>query len=551
MRAALATLLLCLLAPAAALADGAPDRSFGHAGSTSFAVQGFAGGAGVAVDAQGRVIVAATLDDGSHLRNRAAVWRLLPDGSLDPAFGTAGMATVVPPPAYQSSSAAALAVDAKGRIVVAGAVEDDIPAVWRLLPDGSPDPAFAGNGASVARGTFGDLPGTWQAVALDGPSIVVAGAVYSEPPNGTRLGHIGIVARFGDDGVPDATFAGTGFLELPLAGVTGVSGRHPIAIDASGRIVLSIYHAASAPMAGVPGSPGFAELVRLDGTGTLDPTFGQAGEVVLGHAGLQSPSVGLTRAGAIVAFGGWAPLSDRGTIAAARYLPSGAIDTTFATQGRLTGTPSQQPSDGALDCQGDLLLLSGSDHVARYGPDGRLDPTFRSTPVPPVAVEGMTVAPALGSVALTAGGAIVLAGGATFGPPSVGAGPLPHYALAAARITASCPITDSTRPTVTLACNAGCRRVVGVALDDPVGRGVRRVLLGIQRTAGTRCEAWNGRRFSKIACRKAATRLVAVAVAPGGAFRSPPLGRGRYVVRAVVVDGAGNRSAVAVRRATR
>jgi hypothetical protein len=266
---------------------------------------------------------------------------------------------------------------------------------------------------------------------------------------------------------------------------------------------------------------------------------------------LRVPTVGLTRTGAIVVFGGWSPLSGRGAIMAARYLPTGALDTTFATQGRLAGT-SAQPSDGALDCQGDLLLVSGDDHVRRYGPDGRLDQTFRSTPVPPVAVEDMTMAPAFGSLALAPGGAIVLAGGAMLGPwPVNGAGPLPHYAIAAARITAACPITDSTRPTVTLACNPGCRRVVGSALDDPVGRGVRRVLLGIQRAAGTRCEAWNGRRFSKLACRSAASRLVSVPVSPSGAFRSPPLGRGRYVVRAVAVDGAGNRSAVAVRRARR
>jgi hypothetical protein len=89
--------------------------------------------------------------------------------------------------------------------------------------------------------------------------------------------------------------------------------------------------------------------------------------------------------------------------------------------------------------------------------------------------------------------------------------------------------------------------VAGSALDDPVGQGVKRVLLGVDRITGRGCAAWDGRRFVALPCGQAATRLVAVRT-QGGKFRVPALGSGRFVVRAVAIDRAGNRSRLAVRR---
>ena len=159
----------------------------------------------------------------------------------------------------------------------------------------------------------------------------------------------------------------------------------------------------------------------------------------------------------------------------------------------------------------------------------------------------------LGAAATAPGGAIVLAGTLNDGPSQLGGAPgtqIGHSTIAVLRLGASCPPRDTRAPAVSLACSAGCRRVTGVALDDPIGRGVRRVLLGVARRAGARCTAWNGRRFSAVACAKAALRLIAVPVVRG-AFRSPPLAPGSSIVRVVAVDGAGNRSPVAVRRVTR
>lgn len=535
-------LVLLVLGPAAAAGDGGPVRSFGAGGAVSFAPQRFSSGAGVVVDAQGRTLVGATLDDGSLLHTRAAVLRLLPGGALDPSFGSGGVATITPPPPYATTRAEAIALDAQGRSVVAGEVDDSVPAVARLLADGTLDPDFAGGGLLIASGAYGGLPGGWKSVAVAGPSIVLAGAVDGAPPFGTSLGRIAVVARITDSGRPDAAFAAGGFLQVPIAGVTFAS-THAVAIDRRGRIVLGIWRATTVAF---PGDVA-AAVVRITAAGRLDGAFGSGGLVVLGPLQGHAPAVSVTGTGAILAVGGWsAPTS--AVVVAARLRPSGRLDTTFGANGLLSGEAS--PAAGALDCRGDVLL-AGGDGIRRFGPDGRLDRTFRTAPVPRVSIGATTAAFAPDSLAPAPDGSLVLSGTASDGPITIGGSTQTGAtSIAVARVSARCPVVDSTRPTVTLTCSTGCARVTGAALDDPVGQGVRRVLLGIERIAESGCAAWNGRRFPRIACTRAAVRLVAVPLLRG-AFRTPPLGAGRFVVRAVAIDGAGNRSRIAVRSVRR
>jgi hypothetical protein len=127
-----------------------------------------------------------------------------------------------------------------------------------------------------------------------------------------------------------------------------------------------------------------------------------------------------------------------------------------------------------------------------------------------------------------------------------GATQVGHSAIAVARVAAACPIVDSRTPVVTLKCAASCRNLRGTALDDPVGGGVRRVLLGVERITGRQCALWNGRAFAALPCGQASKRLRAVPLVRG-AFRIPPLGKGHFMVRAVAVDRAGNRSRAALR----
>src|SRR3954470_20014845 len=93
---AVIVVLVLAVCPTIAIADGAVDRSFGNGGTGSFAPARFSSTLALAVDGEGRVLVAANLDDGSG-QSRAAVLRLQSDGSLDASFGAGGVARIEPP----------------------------------------------------------------------------------------------------------------------------------------------------------------------------------------------------------------------------------------------------------------------------------------------------------------------------------------------------------------------------------------------------------------------------------------------------------------------
>lgn len=172
MRRAVATatvLLAVLAASATASAAVVPDRGFGSGGvaTTSFDKSdaqirdlafgtGFpecAAADGVAIDPEGRIVVA-----GNYRRLGGlglAIARLLPDGTLDPSFGTGGvLSTPV------AACCAGLAVQSDGKIVL-GLGNTETPelgrqqpaglSVVRLNADGSPDAGFGG-GDGVAEG---------------------------------------------------------------------------------------------------------------------------------------------------------------------------------------------------------------------------------------------------------------------------------------------------------------------------------------------------------------------------------------------------------------
>ena len=447
---------------------------------------------------------------------------------------------MAPPAPYATSRAEAFAVDPQGRMLLVGEVDDDIPALMRLLPDGSLDPGFASGGILVARGAYDGAPASWQSIALAGSGIVVAGAAENSPPYGTGLGRSAVLARVREDGTPDPGFANGGFLELPGPVVTFASAG-AVAIDSSGRIVLGIWRATTTDF---PGDVS-AAIVRITRAGGMDTTFGSDGRVMLGPLKGKAPLIRLTRAGRIVALGAWTARGGAGTTFVARLRPSGALDTAFGNGGELGGN-GPAPYAESFDCEGHLLL-SGPGGVKRYGADGRLDTSFRGAAIPRVPVGDTTAVAGLGLFAVTSAG-LVLAGTVSDGPAIVGgATQVGHSAIAVARVTASCPVADRRPPTVSLTCAASCRRVRGSALDDPIGEGVSRVLLGVERITGATCAAWDGRRFRQLPCGRAAARRVAVRVA-SGTFKLPPLGPGRYVLRAIAIDGAGNRSRLAVRR---
>jgi uncharacterized delta-60 repeat protein len=307
-----------------------------------------------------------------------ALVRYRPDGALDAAFGRGGQVVAAIGPAGSEAYAAALQAD--GRIVVAGRAflraappHNTVFAVARFNPDGSSDTTFGAGGAvTTAIGT--DATARAVAVQVDG-RIVVAGVATLAGDDDFAL------VRYLPDGSLDPQFGEGGVRTLDVGGGTK-DGARALILQADGHIVLG----GSAES----GRGTVFALARLTPDGERDETFGTVGVVVTSldrvraseaHALAPLPD------GRIVA-GGFTNDGFGKRFALVRYLPDGSLDPRFGGGGAATaqfcsacfndvvqGLALQ--ADGGIIAVGHSARAGGFRMVfARFGLDGRLDPTF-------------------------------------------------------------------------------------------------------------------------------------------------------------------------------
>jgi uncharacterized delta-60 repeat protein len=293
------------------------------------------------------------------------------DGSLDSTFGSGGR---VPIP---SVAAPVLTIDSSGRIVVAGIDSGGgSGVVARYKPDGSLDRTFGRNGRAPAfvGGAYDEV----KAVAMDATGrIVVAGGVgpaNSEPPTFA-------VTRFNASGSRDRTFGNGGDVSNPFGNDGPSSVANALAIDSQGRILAAggtdLFHVSFS-------TTGFA-LARYNPDGSLDQSFGSGGKVttVIGPNS-EATGVAIDSQGRILTAGTTGPYPGSG-FALARYNPDGTLDQSFGTGGTVTtGFPGGAATRGnalAIDTSGDAVVAGtsgGAFALARYTLQGNLDPSFGS-----------------------------------------------------------------------------------------------------------------------------------------------------------------------------
>jgi uncharacterized delta-60 repeat protein len=173
-------------------------------------------------------------------------------------------------------------------------------------------------------------------------------------------------------------------------------------------------------------------IARLTPAGALDPAWGRDGRV---HTGFGENLSGGAHAGALDADGNLVvvgvsanPKAHHETFAVARYRPDGTLDPTFGTGGRVltavwpeTGAgPADIARAVAIDPEGRVVVAGETGSffhdiaVARYFADGSLDRSFGTTGIVTLDLGGDDRANAL---ALAADGGILVAGsGWTEGP---------------------------------------------------------------------------------------------------------------------------------------
>jgi uncharacterized delta-60 repeat protein len=227
-----------------------------------------------------------------------------------------------------------------------------------------------GNGKVTTHVVPGDNSGA-QAMAIQPDGRIVAAGGTSKSDTGGRFA----VVRYLTDGSLDSSFRGDGTVATAF-GDLRCAGANAMALGLHEKIVL----------AGTAGcSPGRFALARYLSNGKLDTSFSGDGRVTtrFGSQYAEVFGVAVQPDGGIVAVGH----DSRGRVHLVRYQPSGKLDPTFGGDGRVTTdfTSGYDEVFGVgIQADGHIVVVGAGNVqqnnttlvLARYGPNGKLDPTF-------------------------------------------------------------------------------------------------------------------------------------------------------------------------------
>ena len=354
----------------------------------------------VALQPDGKIVVAGDSYDAAG-KSHFAIVRYNPDGSLDTSFDGDGKVTTTI--AGDRAFARAVAVQGDGRIVVAGNSSfstggGGFVALARYHPDGSLDASFNDDetscnscSANTPSGTVVTTVGSnsaADAVAIQGDGRIVV--------TGRTLGFNTdiVVLRYTPDGGLDGSFGpvgttrpGTVITDIGLQ--TGGPASHDIATSldlANGRIVVAGFTQSS--------SGTQIAVTRYLGDGALDSTFNGDGIVTTAVGSLsQGFGVKLDPEGRTVVAGEGTASSSR-DFAVVRYGTDGALDSTFGTGG-VTTTPFGTGIDGGrglvLQPDGGIVVAGVTDSGVGASQDFALA-RYHGDPPPPPPTHTLTVA---------------------------------------------------------------------------------------------------------------------------------------------------------------
>jgi uncharacterized delta-60 repeat protein len=226
----------------------------------------------VGIQADGRIVAAGwTVTETSG----SALVRYNADGTLDPSFNGDGIVTTA-----DNALANGLALQADGRIVVAGAAADTADfALARYTADGALDHTFGGDG-KVSTDFADGSDDAANAVAIQADGKIVAAGTGLNGGHGAGGGDFAL-ARYNVDGTLDPSFGGDGKVTTDFL---DTDGARAVAIQPDGRIVAAGGAGARTTLAG-----GFA-LARYNADGTLDANGGDDGKTITEFGGDARPS---------------------------------------------------------------------------------------------------------------------------------------------------------------------------------------------------------------------------------------------------------------------
>ena len=380
----------------------------------------------VAVQPDGKIVTAGTATSSSP-GSWDVVARVLPNGALDPTFASGGkLLDQFGTPANEGFFPAAIAIQPDGKIVVAGTVSNfttqvSRAVVVRLTPEGAFDNTLDGDGILITQLGEGGNPDTniFAVAVLPDGRILIGGSGTDSAGKGNVL-----LARRNVDGSPDPSF-GTGGKKLMQLGIgaNANSSAIDLVLQPDGKIVIA------GPATDVDYvQPDAAAVARFDADGqALDPSFGTGGKY-LGRFGATNRQFSIS-ALAIGADGkpvlagntydnsmGF-PSSE--AMVARLNVDGAGVDSGFGTNGIFHQTFEGAAGDARLldvvvQPDGKIVAVGNGEAagftvlILRLTPGGALDPLF-SGDGRDLTQLGQSSS-AFGSVALDAGGGILAAG---------------------------------------------------------------------------------------------------------------------------------------------
>ena len=333
--------------------DGSIDSTFDGDGIQTINFGGDAQVNSIALQADGKIILAGYAQDASNYN--FAVARYNTDGSPDNTFD--GDGKLITDFGTSADYASSVAIQGDGKLVAIGyttnATNTDV-AVARYNTDGSLDNTFDSDGLFVEHTNQGNTHYTSTVVQADG-KIIAAGYTW----NGSNYDFA--LARYNTDGSLDNSFSGDGIQITDFGTTDDIAVA--LALQNDGKIIV----------AGTAGS--HLALARYNTDGNPDNTFDGDGLVTadFGFAN-EVTSVALQSDGKILV---------GGTSALARYNSNGTLDLSFDGDGILSAPFNSGSSFncGALTVQSDdkIVIINDMDDIfiiARYNTDGTKDSTF-------------------------------------------------------------------------------------------------------------------------------------------------------------------------------
>ena len=383
---------------------GSLDLCFGAGGRRFTTNIGYAseGASAVAIQPDGKIVVAGTDYNNTTGSYDASLVRYLSTGELDSSFGTLGKAQGDLGAYLDYTNAMALQSD--GKIVVAGTSDADF-ALARFTAAGVLDTTFDTDG--IVKTDFSASSDDYTnalRIQSDGKLVVVGRTGADANPNNFAI------ARYTTTGVLDTTF--------------DTDGKQTIDFGAGSDVAFAVTQQSDGKLVVVGSDYSDFAIARLTSSGALDTSFDTDGKKLTNFVSSPDEAHGvLVQPDGKILVGGWAYNTDTNTydFALARYSSSGVPDATFGFGGRVISDLGSGQNDYAnaiaLQSDGKIVLggftYNGSDDdfaVARFESNGAPDSTFDNDGFAITKIGVASVSDQIKTLAIQANGKIVVAG---------------------------------------------------------------------------------------------------------------------------------------------